>query len=73
MPNLSMLLLGFLLVVLGMVLLTLAAARRGEGRAVGVVLVGPIPIVFGGRRLATILVIILLILFSATALILGGL
>lgn len=73
MPSLTLLLLGFFLMMLGIILLALATARRGEGRAAGIVLIGPIPIVFGGRRAATILVIILLILFSATALILGGL
>lgn len=72
--GIALILIGFLLVFLGTVV-----AASGEGGSVeggGVIMIGPIPIVFGTSKgaatLAMVLAIILMALWLAAALLLRG-
>ena len=70
---LELILLGIVLIILGMFILMLSLWRAGEGRgeAGGVVIVGPVPIVFGTSQrvaatvtvLAVVLTVVTLLLF----------
>lgn len=67
--GIGMILLGFLLVFIG----TLISALGGEGEVEGggVVMIGPIPIIFGtgrGASMATLLAIVLMVLWIVGAL-----
>ncbi|WP_297476738.1 DUF131 domain-containing protein [Thermococcus sp.] len=72
--GMALILVGFLLVFIG----TLVAASSGSGdvEGGGVIMIGPIPIVFGTNRnaatLAMVLAIILMGLWLAAALLLRG-
>ncbi|MCD6126346.1 MAG: DUF131 domain-containing protein [Thaumarchaeota archaeon] len=62
MPNILLLAAGIFLLVLGLLMLIASGAGgRGEVKGGGVILIGPIPIVFGGSSLK--LLIALLIIF----------
>ena len=64
MPNVLLLAAGIFLVVLGLLmLLASGAGSRGEVKGGGVVLIGPIPIIFGGSSIK--LLLISLIIFMA--------
>ena len=64
MPNILLLAAGIFLVVLGLLmLLASGAGGRGEVEGGGVVLIGPIPIIFGGSSIK--LLLISLIIFMA--------
>jgi len=64
MPNILLLAAGIFLVVLGLLmLLASGAGGRGEVKGGGVVLIGPIPIIFGGSSIK--LLLISLIIFMA--------
>jgi len=64
MPNILLLAAGIFLVVLGLLmLLASGAGGRGEVKGGGVVLIGPIPIIFGGSSIK--LLLIFLIIFMA--------
>jgi Protein of unknown function DUF131. len=72
----ELIILGIVLVFLGILLLFLSFIRPGEGKteAGGVVIVGPVPIVFGtSQRIATaamllaiVLTILTILLFAST-------
>ena len=62
---LELILLGIVLIFLGMLILMLSLWRAGEGRAEagGVVIVGPVPIVFGtSQRVATTVMVLAIVL-----------
>ncbi|HDN01997.1 MAG TPA: DUF131 domain-containing protein [Candidatus Bathyarchaeota archaeon] len=65
-------LLGFSLIIVGVILIfleTLSAGRIGRGGVGGVILIGPIPIIFGsGTRVMRFLTVASLILFVAAIL-----
>jgi len=62
MPNILLLAAGIFLLVLGLLMLIASGAGgRGEVKGGGVILIGPIPIVFGGSSLK--LLIAFLIIF----------
>ena len=64
MPNILLLAAGIFLLVLGLLmLLASGAGGRGEVKGGGVVLIGPIPIIFGGSSIK--LLLISLIIFMA--------
>ena len=64
MPNILLLAAGIFLLVLGLLmLLASGAGGRGEVEGGGVVLIGPIPIIFGGSSIK--LLLISLIIFMA--------
>jgi uncharacterized protein (TIGR00304 family) len=68
---LELILLGIVLVILGMFILMLSLWRAGEGRgeAGGVVIVGPVPIVFGtSQRVATMVMVLAIVLTVVTLL-----
>jgi len=57
MPNLPLLAAGIFLLVLGLLmLLASGAGGKGEVKGGGVVLIGPIPIVFGGSSIKLLLI-----------------
>jgi uncharacterized protein (TIGR00304 family) len=68
----ELILLGLLLIILGMFILMLSLWRTGEGRAEagGVVIVGPVPIVFGTSQRAAAAVMALAIILTALVLLL---
>ena len=64
MPNVLLLAAGIFLLVLGLLMLIASGAGgRGEVKGGGIILIGPIPIVFGGSSLK--LLITFLIIFMA--------
>ena len=64
MPNILLLAAGIFLLVLGLLMLIASGAGgRGEVKGGGIILIGPIPIVFGGSSLK--LLITFLIIFMA--------
>jgi uncharacterized protein (TIGR00304 family) len=68
---LELILLGIVLIILGMFILMLSLWRAGEGRgeAGGVVIVGPVPIVFGtSQRVATTVMVLAIVLTVVTLL-----
>jgi uncharacterized protein (TIGR00304 family) len=68
---LELILLGIVLIILGMFILMLSLWRAGEGRgeAGGVVIVGPVPIVFGtSQRVATMVMVLAIVLTVVTLL-----
>ena len=68
---LELILLGIVLIILGMFILMLSLWRAGEGRgeAGGVVIVGPVPIVFGtSKRVATTVMVLAIVLTVITLL-----
>jgi uncharacterized protein (TIGR00304 family) len=68
---LELILLGIVLIILGMFILMLSLWRAGEGRgeAGGVVIVGPVPIVFGtSQRVATMVMVLAIVLTVITLL-----
>jgi len=68
MPNILLLAAGIFLLVLGfLMLLASGAGGKGEVKGGGVVLIGPIPIVFGGSS-AKVLLIFLAIFIVVVAL-----
>ena len=74
-PSIPLLLFGFALIAIGIFLLILSYGRgRIEGGGLGILFVGPIPIIFGGggRRwlLITLLAVILFLLILAASM--GG-
>jgi uncharacterized protein (TIGR00304 family) len=68
----ELILLGLLLIFLGVLILMLSLWRTGEGRAEtgGVVIVGPVPIVFGTSQRAAAAVMALAIVLTALVLLL---
>ena len=69
---LELILLGIVLIFLGMLILMLSLWRAGEGRAEagGVVIVGPVPIVFGTSQRVAATVMVLAIVLTALVLLL---
>ena len=69
---LELILLGIVLIFLGMLILMLSLWRAGEGRAEagGVVIVGPVPIVFGTSQRVVATVMVLAIVLTVVVLIL---
>jgi uncharacterized protein (TIGR00304 family) len=69
---LELILLGIVLVILGIFILMLSLWRAGEGRgeAGGVVIVGPVPIVFGTSQRVAATVMVLAIVLTVVALLL---
>jgi uncharacterized protein (TIGR00304 family) len=68
---LELILLGIVLIILGMFILMLSLWRASEGRgeAGGVVIVGPVPIVFGtSQRVATMVMVLAIVLTVVTLL-----
>jgi uncharacterized protein (TIGR00304 family) len=68
---LELILLGIVLIILGIFILMLSLWRAGEGRgeAGGVVIVGPVPIVFGtSQRVATTVMVLAIVLTVVTLL-----
>jgi uncharacterized protein (TIGR00304 family) len=68
---LELILLGIVLIILGMFILMLSLWRAGEGRgeAGGVVIVGPVPIVFGtSQRMAATVMVLAIVLTVITLL-----
>jgi uncharacterized protein (TIGR00304 family) len=68
---LELILLGIVLIILGMFILMLSLWRAGEGRgeAGGVVIVGPVPIVFGtSQRVAATVMVLAIVLTVVTLL-----
>ena len=72
MLELILILLGIVLIFLGMLILMLSLWRAGEGRAEagGVVIVGPVPIVFGTSQRVAATVMVLAIVLTVVALLL---
>jgi uncharacterized protein (TIGR00304 family) len=68
----ELILLGLLLIILGVLILMLSLWITGEGRAEagGVVIVGPVPIVFGTSQRAAAAVMALAIVLTALVLLL---
>jgi uncharacterized protein (TIGR00304 family) len=68
----ELILLGLLLIFLGVLILMLSFWRTGEGKAEagGVVIVGPVPIVFGTSQRAAAAVMALAIVLTALVLLL---
>ncbi len=67
----ELILLGIVLIILGMFILMLSLWRAGEGRgeAGGVVIVGPVPIVFGtSQRVAATVMVLAIVLTVVTLL-----
>jgi len=67
----ELILLGIVLIILGMFILMLSLWRAGEGRgeAGGVVIVGPVPIVFGtSQRVAATVMVLAVVLTVVTLL-----
>lgn len=65
---------GLLLILVGALLLMVSGACF-KGRGGGFVMIGPFPLVFWGKGLKTLLIaflLILLVLFSAVAILAGG-
>jgi len=65
MAGFVVIIIGFLLVFLGILIYTFSQPQEGSTEAGGVIMIGPIPIVFGtkkGATMAMILAIILMIL-----------
>jgi len=66
MPNILLLAAGIFLLVLGLLMLIASGAGgRGEVKGGGIILIGPIPIVFGGsslKLLITFLIIFMVII-----------
>jgi uncharacterized membrane protein len=61
--DLPLIILGFGLILLGLLLITLAAfLGRARAWGGGLILIGPIPIIFGDRSLGVILLIIALLM-----------
>jgi len=54
---------GFLLAIAAIILLAVRSVRGGGVRGGGVILLGPVPIVFGDERLTKILVFVAVIIF----------
>jgi uncharacterized protein (TIGR00304 family) len=69
---LELIILGIVLIFLGMLILMLSLWRASEGRAEagGVVIVGPVPIVFGTSQRIAATVMVLAIALTAVALLL---
>jgi uncharacterized protein (TIGR00304 family) len=69
---LELILLGIVLIILGMFILMLSLWRAGEGRgeAGGVVIVGPVPIVFGTSQRIAATVMVLAIALTVVVLLL---
>jgi uncharacterized protein (TIGR00304 family) len=69
---LELILLGIVLIFLGMLILMLSLWRAGEerGEAGGVVIVGPVPIVFGTSQRVAATVMVLAIVLTVVALLL---
>jgi uncharacterized protein (TIGR00304 family) len=69
---LELILLGIVLIILGMFILMLSLWRAGEGRgeAGGVVIVGPVPIVFGTSQRVAATVMVLAIVLTVVVLLL---
>jgi uncharacterized protein (TIGR00304 family) len=69
---LELILLGIVLIFLGMLILMLSLWRAGEERAEagGVVIVGPVPIVFGTSQRVATTVMVLAIVLTVVALLL---
>lgn len=69
---LELILLGIVLIFLGMLILMLSLWRDGEGRAEagGVVIVGPVPIVFGTSQRVAATVMVLAIVLTVVVLLL---
>jgi uncharacterized protein (TIGR00304 family) len=68
---LELILLGIVLIILGMFILMLSLWRASEGRgeAGGVVIVGPVPIVFGtSQRMAATVMVLAIVLTVITLL-----
>jgi len=68
---LELILLGIVLIILGIFILMLSLWRAGEGRgeAGGVVIVGPVPIVFGtSQRVAAMVTVLAIVLMVVTLL-----
>ena len=68
---LELILLGIVLIILGIFMLMLSLWRAGEGRgeAGGVVIVGPVPIVFGtSQRVAAMVTVLAIVLMVVTLL-----
>jgi uncharacterized protein (TIGR00304 family) len=68
---LELILLGIVLIILGIFILMLSLWRAGEGRgeAGGVVIVGPVPIVFGtSQRVAATVMVLAIVLTVVTLL-----
>jgi len=54
---------GFLLAIAAVILLAVRSFRGGGVRGGGVILLGPVPIVFGDERLTKVLVFVAVIIF----------
>lgn len=54
---------GFLLAIAAIILLAVRSVRGGGVRGGGVILLGPVPIVFGDERLTKVLVFVAVIIF----------
>jgi uncharacterized protein (TIGR00304 family) len=69
---LELILLGIVLIFVGMLILMLSLWRAGEERAEagGVVIVGPVPIVFGTSQRVATMVMVLAIVLTVVALLL---
>ena len=69
---LELILLGIVLIFVGMLILMLSLWRAGEGRAEagGVVIVGPVPIVFGTSQRVAATVMVLAIVLTVVVLLL---
>jgi uncharacterized protein (TIGR00304 family) len=67
---LELILLGMVLIILGIFILMLSLWRAGEGRgeAGGVVIVGPVPIVFGTSQRVAATVMVLAIVLTVVVL-----
>lgn len=72
MPSLLLLAAGVFLLLVGILLLAVSGIRGGE--AGGIILLGPIPIVFGGSSAKAFLAVFafLLLLFLMMAILVGG-
>jgi uncharacterized protein (TIGR00304 family) len=70
---LELILLGIVLIFVGMLILMLSLWRAGEGRAEagGVVIVGPVPIVFGTSQRVAATVMVLAIVLTVVVLLLS--
>jgi uncharacterized membrane protein len=60
--NLPLLVIGLGLILVGLILLVLRPGARTRGSGLAVILLGPIPIVIGGRSAPITLITILLVL-----------
>jgi|GEM_PF-2432262 len=62
--NLQLFYLGPILIIIGLVIMMLSFKPRGSG-ATGIILLGPIPIIWSGRNRSLILLLLLAAIFFA--------